>query len=879
MPIQQMLLGVGAVAKKTYVDDVFSTYLYEGNNSTLAINNGLDLATEGGMIWVKNRDSARDHCIVDTERGIGKRIEPNKTDAQDVYVNTKNISSFTSTGFTLGQDEGHDEFNKNNDDYASWTFRKSPGFFDVVTYNGDSGAPNWGTSDISHNLGCIPGLIILKRTNNNGAWWVYHRDLPATTNAAWSKVLRLDNNGAEQNAYNLGTASYHTATTFRVGNDNQSNNTGDSYVAYLFAGGESTAATARSVVFDGSNDKVSIPDSTDFEFGSGDFTVEAWVKQSNSAGAGADSHTIVNKWDNTSNAKEWILRIDDGTGSNKLQWLQTTDGNSNQITTGSTVIHVGQWYHVAVVGHSGTIKLFVNGIQQASTATQGTINSYSNPLIFGYNESSNGQWMDGSISNCRIVKGTAVYTSSFKPPTEPLTNITNTKLLCLNNSSVIGSTVSPGTLTNDGATASTDSPFDDPAAFTFGDAGAQVIKTGSYVGNGDATNGTKIHLGFEPQWLLIKSTGFGEEWHMFDAMRGIVNGDDDMRLEASQDGSELTSVDFVSVHADGFTALYNPNVNKPNEHFVYVAIRRNDGYVGKPAEAGTDVFAMDTGNDSSSVPCFDSTFPVDFGLMRRPATSELWYTGARLMGKEYLRTDDTDAQNTSNSLLWDSNTGWWKNFNNAYQSWMWSRRGQSFDVVTYKGGQNTYGSLAASDISHNLGKIPEMIIIKRRNATENWPVYHKGFNNGSSPENYYAFLNLTGGNTYGFVWGQTAPTSTKFTVADGAWVNGSGSDYIAMLFASVSGISAVGSYTGTESSNAITTGFQPRFVFVKCTSTAASWVVWDTTRGVGNFLLLNDNNAQGSASVVTFTSTGFTLTGTSDSSNGSGEKYIYYAHA
>ena len=117
------------------------------------------------------------------------------------------------------------------------------------------------------------------------------------------------------------------------------------------------------------------------------------------------------------------------------------------------MIHVGQWYHVAVVGHSGTIKLFVNGIQQASTGTQGTINSYSNPLIFGYNESSNGQWMDGSISNCRIVKGTAVYTSSFKPPTEPLTNITNTKLLCLNNSSVTGSTVSPGTLTNDGATA------------------------------------------------------------------------------------------------------------------------------------------------------------------------------------------------------------------------------------------------------------------------------------------------------------------------------------------------------------------------------------------------------------------------------------------
>ena len=66
-------------------------------------------------------------------------------------------------------------------------------------------------------------------------------------------------------------------------------------------------------VFDGSNDKVSIPDSTDFEFGSGDFTVEAWVKQSNSAGTGASAHTIVNKWDNTSNAKE-ILQLESISG-------------------------------------------------------------------------------------------------------------------------------------------------------------------------------------------------------------------------------------------------------------------------------------------------------------------------------------------------------------------------------------------------------------------------------------------------------------------------------------------------------------------------------------------------------------------------------------
>ena len=157
--------------------------------------------------------------------------------------------------------------------------------------------------------------------------------------------------------------------------------------------------------FDGTNDKVTIPDSTDFEFGSGDFTVEAWINQSNAAGSGDTAHTIVNKWHNTSNAKEWILRIDNGTGSNKLQWLQTTDGTNNQILTGNTVINTGTWYHVAVVGDSGTIKLFVNGTQQSSTLSQGTIHAHSNELILGYNKSTPGQWMDGKIALVRVYKG------------------------------------------------------------------------------------------------------------------------------------------------------------------------------------------------------------------------------------------------------------------------------------------------------------------------------------------------------------------------------------------------------------------------------------------------------------------------------------------
>ena len=53
-PMQQMLLGGGA-SKKTYVDDVFSTFLYDGTGSAQSINNGIDLSGEGGLAWIKSR--------------------------------------------------------------------------------------------------------------------------------------------------------------------------------------------------------------------------------------------------------------------------------------------------------------------------------------------------------------------------------------------------------------------------------------------------------------------------------------------------------------------------------------------------------------------------------------------------------------------------------------------------------------------------------------------------------------------------------------------------------------------------------------------------------------------------------------------------------
>ena len=114
-----------------FVDNLFQTHLYTGNNTSTAINNGIDLSGKGGMVWTKNRDDTQTSFIHDTERGATKLISPNDTNGEETQ--SSSLTSFNSNGFTVN----NLYVNNNGDDYVSWTFRKQPKFFDVLTYTGD----------------------------------------------------------------------------------------------------------------------------------------------------------------------------------------------------------------------------------------------------------------------------------------------------------------------------------------------------------------------------------------------------------------------------------------------------------------------------------------------------------------------------------------------------------------------------------------------------------------------------------------------------------------------------------------------------------------------------------------------------------------------
>ena len=145
--------GGGVPVVPAYIEEVFSTYLYTGNGTTQTITNGIDLSTKGGLVWIKDRVATPPHLLIDTIRGGNKFVSSNTTTAQ---TTTSIISAFNTTGFSLTADTVVGDWNWSGDNYASWTFRKQPKFFDIVTYTG-----NATNRRISHSLGSTPGFIIV----------------------------------------------------------------------------------------------------------------------------------------------------------------------------------------------------------------------------------------------------------------------------------------------------------------------------------------------------------------------------------------------------------------------------------------------------------------------------------------------------------------------------------------------------------------------------------------------------------------------------------------------------------------------------------------------------------------------------------------------
>jgi hypothetical protein len=190
-----------------------------------------------------------------------------------------------------------------------------------------------------------------------------------------------------------------------------------------------TATIGGSGYFDGSGDYLSVPNSSNFSMGSGNFTCEFWVYVPSNPSVNYPSivgpQSVANygigvRYGNTGYANKFTVHLY-GTGS----WV------GDPLLASSSTYPLSAWHHVAVTRSGTTMTLWVNGASAASTTSSANVDFSSNGQALWIGDSFDGAsgYFNGYISDLRIVKGTAVYTSAFTPPTAPVTAITNTSLL------------------------------------------------------------------------------------------------------------------------------------------------------------------------------------------------------------------------------------------------------------------------------------------------------------------------------------------------------------------------------------------------------------------------------------------------------------------
>ena len=423
------------------------------------------------------------------------------------------------------------------------------------------------------------------------------------------------------------------------------------------------------------------------------------------------------------------------------------------------------------------------------------------------------------------------------------------------------------------------------------------ISCGSYTtdGSGNAT----INLGYEPQWLLQKSSDASGNWFIADVMRGMtVSSTDPANLLRPNLANAESTGSPISPTPTGFIVTnFVPSVT-----YIYIAIRRGPM---KTPTTGTSVYGAETWTGTSGSPrTFTSanwTFPTDLVTVKATNTATWWNVwAARLTGGGTISTNSLGAELSASGSVAGyvssfNQTGYTatigtssiNNYNSGgdtYIGYNMRRAPSFFDMVCYT------GTGAALSLTHNLTVAPELIFIKARSGSSYWIL---GGNFGASTYWYKNDWGANDSSTSSSYSGNLSfgaqPTSTTVTLDTNSAVNSSGSTYEMWMWATCPGVSKVGTYTGTGALQTIACGFAAGARFVLITRVGVvgdnSAYYWDSVRGISSstdpYLLLNTSAAEvtGTNYVDTDT-TGFKVTAAASSTvNVSGGTYIFLAIA
>ena len=588
-------------------------------------------------------------------------------------------------------------------------------------------------------------------------------------------------------------------------------------------------------------------------------------------------------------AQNWTLH-DTERGDNKILYPNLTDAEqtSNNVLTSGGFTSTGLVWDTG--GHSGDVVNFsfrkcpgfFDVVTYTGNGTAGRQISHNLGSVPGFiivkelSTASNWICYHRSLGN-----GYAIYLNSDQPqdgPNKPVWNLTNP-------TSTHFTVASNGWNTNDTGTNYVAYVFahNEPVFGTNED--EAIIKCDTYVGNGGSQT---INVGFEPQFLIVKRASGPNDWFMFDTVRGHFVEPGDSKILRPNQAYAQSNYSNAFVDSTGFRwTMSDSEFNTSGQSYIYIAIRRPH----KPAENANDVFDAFTDVGDSGTRIIEGTQDnfIDFQISKSTGSTYPWYWLDRMQGSRHLSSNTESGNGTTQSSVasFDAMTGMRTDpsdgFTNEspwggpYTRYHFTRAAKFFTIRPYTGnGQSR-------SISHDLGVVPELMIVKKRDAGDPWLIYHKDI--GASKEAYFSNSAFVTGNS---VWYNT-PNATHFYTGNHDTINRNTNWMIAYLFASCPGISKVGSYTGTGNTIDIDCGFTngARFVMIKRTDAQADWFVMSHNMGIntGNdpYLKFNTSNAQssdGAADVIDPISSGFRVqTGYGAAINTSGGNYIYLAIA
>ena len=329
------------------------------------------------------------------------------------------------------------------------------------------------------------------------------------------------------------------------------------------SGLETPTPVTGSVVFDGTGDYLSLASSNDFAYGTGDFTWEGWFYVEN-----FDSGKYV--LDHGTNVG--IIEIFSSSGK-MIYYNATTGGGSSLYTTGFGIVSLNTWNHFAAVRNGGTTSLYLNGNLSTSASDGHNYNGSTSLNIGRYGGDSN--YFSGYISNLRLLKGTALYTSNFTPPVHELEVIGDTVLLCCNNPDSAGADGTGKTITVNG------------------DAAASTVSPGL---TRDFTGGTEFQgvTVFDTQGYFVPPSGTTEQ-------RGRGRG----FFVGGNNPTYFSNIDTVQISSQGNAIRFGD-----------LSVARSQTYGAANSTRGIVFGSYDGSNNENFLEAFDTTTgadAIDFG--------------------------------------------------------------------------------------------------------------------------------------------------------------------------------------------------------------------------------------------------------------------------